>query len=88
MLEQNSFCTTADSTSWLSGNRYGRVGTGKHHVNQIKAEVRAKYDERVIKEFAKYDLEPRQTTVKYTTDAVISAMLCKKLYEQTCGNQD
>ncbi len=88
MLEQNSFCTTADSTSWLSGNRYGRVGTGKHHVNQIKAEVRAKYDQRVIKEFEKYGLEPKQTTVKYTTDAVISAMLCRKLYEQTCGNQD
>ena len=88
MLKQNSFCTTADSTSWLSGNRYGRLGGGGYHVNQVKTSVRNHYNEIVISEFKKYGLEPKMTTVKYTVDAVLSAKLCKKMYEKMCGNQD
>lgn len=88
MLKQNAFCTTSDSTSWLSGNRYGRVGGSKYHVNQVKPSVRERYDKIVIEQFARHGLEPRPTTVKYTTDAVISALMCKKTYEKLCGNQD
>ena len=88
MLKQNAFCTTSDSTSWLSGNRYGRVGGSKYHVNQVKPSVRERYDKIVIEQFARHGLEPRPTTVKYTTDAVISALMCRKTYEKLCGNQD
>lgn len=88
MLEQNSFCTTADSTSWLSGNRFGRVGGSKYHVSQIKPNVRKKYAPIIKDIFIKHGIEPKQTTIKYTIDATISAMLCKREYEKACGNQD
>lgn len=87
MLERNSFCTTADSTSWLSGNRFGRVGGSKYHVDQIKASVRGEHTHRIKEAFAKYNIEPKQTTIKYTVDATVSAILCKKEYEKACGSQ-
>ena len=88
MLQQNAFCTTADSTSWLAGNRYGRVGGSRYHVNQIKASVRAKHTPKIREQFAKYGIEPTETTIKHTIDATISAILCKDEYEKACGSQD
>ena len=87
MLEQNSFCTTSDSTSWIAANRYGRIGS-KYHINQLKQSVREKYTPRVREEFAKYGLTPTEKTIKSTVDATISAVLCKKDYEKSCGSQE
>lgn len=87
MLEQNAFCTTSDSTSWIAANRYGRIGS-KYHIDQLKDSVREKYTPIVRKEFAKYGLTPTEKTVKSTVDATISAILCKKDYEKACGSQE
>lgn len=41
MLKQLSFCTTADSTSWLSGVKYGYFSDGikKGHISTFKEEI-------------------------------------------------
>ena len=40
-LEKMSFCSTCDSSSWISGVRYGEVETlvGKGHINNIKESI-------------------------------------------------
>ena len=40
-LEKMSFCTTCDSSSWISGIRYGQVETikGKGHIDNIKKSI-------------------------------------------------
>lgn len=87
MLKQNAFCTTADSTSWISANRYGRMG-GKYHVSQLKQSVRNQYTPLVRKEFEKYGITTTEKTINNTVDATISAILCKKEYEKACGSQE
>lgn len=88
LLAKNTFCTSADSTSWISGNRYGTVGISRYHVNDIKQSTREKYKPLIIEQFEKHGIEVRPTTVKYTEDALISAIVCRKTYEKVCGNQD
>lgn len=41
MIAQNSFCTSADSTSWLSGVKYGWFDDGnqKAHINQFRKDL-------------------------------------------------
>lgn len=40
-LKELSFCSTSDSSSWISGVRYGQIETrfGKKHINELKKEV-------------------------------------------------
>jgi len=41
-LKELNFCSSSDSSSWISGVRYGSIESfgGKHHINQIKHEVK------------------------------------------------
>lgn len=91
ILKQCTFCTSADSTSWLSANRYGRFGKDHNHVNDIKEEVRSNYKEKILHEMKKYPYwQPKNidNAIKYTTNAIVSAICCKKDYEKACGSQD
>lgn len=89
LLQDNKFCSSADSTSWLSANRYGRIGYKKYHVNDVKQSVRNKIQGDIIQEFGKYQpCAVTQKTIKYTQDAYISAIIAKRNYERLCGNQD
>lgn len=89
LLQDNKFCSSADSTSWLSANRYGRIGYKKYHVNDVRQSVRNKIQGDIIREFGKYQpVAVTQKTIKYTQDAYLSAMISRRKYELLCGNQD
>lgn len=89
LLQDNKFCSSADSTSWLSANRYGRIGYKKYHVNDVRQSVRNKIQGDIIREFGKYQpVAVTQKTIKYTQDAYLSAIIAKSKYERLCGNQD
>lgn len=51
MLKNISFCTTADSTSWLSGVRYGYFNDGKTkgHITKFKKELFEQRKQQVLK---------------------------------------
>ncbi len=90
LLAENRFCTSSDSTSWLSGVKYGYIddGTRKSHIKNFKpsivqsrmAEVKALLDARGV------EFKPK--TLQYSTNASICATICKKLYARTAGSQE
>lgn len=92
LLEQNKFCTSADSTSWLSGNRYGNAGYKRYHVNDIKQEARNRIAPAIREEYQKYfkyhGVELTDKKLKYMQDAYYAAVFCRSMYEKAAGNQD
>ena len=92
LLEQNKFCTSADSTSWLSANRYGNSGYKRYHINDVKREEREKVTPAIIHEYSKYSrFVQRGLTdkkLKYMQDAYFSAVFSRRMYENAIGNQD
>lgn len=90
LLKENSFCTSSDSTSWLSGVKYGHIddGTRVSHVNNFKTELvaeRKKTIQNILKD-RKIDITPKMVT--YTTNASICASICKARYERSAGGQE
>lgn len=92
LLEQNNFCTSADSTSWLAGNRYGKAGYKDYNTRDIRKDVRDRIAPMIMQEYKKYErFCLRGLTEKklaYMQDAYLSAVFNKRLYEKLCGNQD
>lgn len=92
MLHDNRFCTSADSTSWLSANRYGNSGYKRFHTNDIKRSERERITPYIMQEYDKLRKfgasEPTDKRVKYMQDAYFSAMFCKRMYEKAAGPQD
>lgn len=90
MIAENSFCTSADSTSWLSGVKFGHFNDGNRmgHVNEFRrdlfherqAQVKAILDRRGV------TLKPK--TLTYCTNASLCATICKQRYERSAGPQD
>ena len=94
LLEQNKFCTSADSTSWLSANRYGNSGYKRYHINDIKPEERVKITPSIIEQYKIFS-EPypkirklNDKKIKYMQDAYFSAVFSRRMYEIAIGNQD
>lgn len=90
IIAENNFCSTADSTSWLQGVKYGSIDDGyeKAHIRDFRKEL---VDER--KAIVKKLLEERGCeipgkTLEYTTAASLSASICKDRYAKACGSQD
>ena len=90
ILHENSFCTSADSTSWLKGVKYGYVndGFGEKHIRNFKRELFVKREAEVkaLMEARHYNFSDR--TLFYTTNASLCASANKARYEHTSGPQD
>ena len=86
MVKRCRFCTSADSTSWVSCNRFGRI-LG-NHVSELKG----KRMEEVYKNSAKLlrdlDVEPNEKLIKYFSNYWVSAYLNRQKYIKYAGNQD
>ena len=90
-LKELNFCSSADSSSWISGVRYGIMETsvGKNHIKNLKHSV-------ILEKYIKW-LEVRNRSfdfVKIPTNKdhlgilTLAANESLKIYEKYAGNQD
>ncbi len=82
LLKQNTFCTSADSTSWLSSVRYGFIK--QRHIRNIKT---TKIQQLIGEEKYKDLLQLNYKQSNLNALALDITML-KKMYQDICGNQD
>lgn len=92
MMKQNSFCSTCDSSSWVSQVRYGRLSHAGKNVKAVGStmldtpEVRElRY--RVVEESNKRGISTRDTTLNYNLNCTIGAIASKDTYERAAGSQ-
>jgi len=90
MLMQNKFCTSADSTSWLQGVKYGHISDGirRGHVNEFKKTLFEQRKAQVLRVLESRNVELRPKTLTYATNASLCATICKMKYESAVGAQD
>ena len=90
IIRENNFCTSADSTSWLSGVKYGYIDDGyrKEHIRNFKRSLFNEREQQVKALLESRGVEIKQKTLEYTTNASLCATICKDLYARTCGPQD
>lgn len=91
MLQQNKDCTSADSTSWLSGRRYGRVAG--HHYTQLKdsaaVALERKYRAEMNEWKKKLDIPASEKLDGYYyMQGVLGLVSELRIYENICGPQD
>ena len=84
MLQENRFCTSADSTSWLAAPRYGTID-GKH-INTIKKAVIADRQQKINQIYAKRGLNCT-ATVNAAVRAVCAEIHAAK-YNKLAGGQE
>lgn len=91
ILKENTFCTSADSTSWLQGPKYGYqnlVGKKRYWIRNIKKSV---FDERQMEIKRLLDargVQLKERTLQYATNSSICATICKGEYAKIAGRQD
>lgn len=90
MLPHISFCTTADSTSWLAGVIYGSFNDGhkKGHINTFKQEIVEKRSRQIIRMLNDADITATEKKVRYIVNASLCASIAKQRYAELAGNQD
>lgn len=85
ILRQCRFCTSADSTTWTIGKRYGYLNNSQHrHISNISTQaIKAKFGEDAYKRVQEYNKK------EYNTNFLLLQVdILKHKYQQTCGNQD
>lgn len=90
MIAQNSFCTSADSTSWLSGVKYGWFDDGnqKAHINQFRKDLIEQRLSAVRTITEGRGLELTDKTILYGARASLCATICKQKYTRAAGSQE
>lgn len=90
IIRENNFCTSADSTSWLSGVKYGYFNDGlkKEHIRNFKRSIYNEREAQVRAMLEQRGIEITEKKLQYTTNASLCASICKDLYARTCGPQD
>ena len=90
LLRENNFATTADSTSWLSGVKYGYIDDGvqKRHINNFKKDIFKERQVAVKRILDERGVQMKEKTIIYSTNASICATICKNLYARAAGPQD
>ena len=86
MLRRCRFCTSADSTSWVAVNRFGRV-LG-NHISTVKEEKFTAIQENSARLLESMGVVPTEKLIKYFSNYWISAHLLRIEYEKRAGNQD
>jgi hypothetical protein len=90
-LKELSFCSSADSSSWISGIRYGQIETllGKSHINNIKQEiVQSRTQKWLSIRDAQFPDFPMPKTKERNGILTFAAEESLKIYNKYGGNQD
>lgn len=81
ILKQCKFCTSSDSTTYITGKRYGFLGG--HHIRNISAEsVKRLVGDNIYNTIKEYNNEQN------TNFLCLSIELLKRKYQNAAGNQD
>lgn len=90
IINENNFCTSADSTSWLSGVKYGYIDDGiqKRHIKNFKRSIFDERQKEVKRLLDSRGVQLRERTLQYSTNASICATICKNLYARAAGPQN
>ncbi len=90
MIAENCFCTSADSTSWLSGVKFGHFNDGVRsgHINEFRRDLFAARQKEVRAILRQRNVSLNQKTLDYCTNASLCASICKQRYERAVGPQD
>ena len=89
MLKENSFCTSADSTSWLSGARYGDFSDGKQkgHISSFKPEILKNRELKMMSIINKEKISVNRKINTLVSES-ICATICKQRYTEMAGSQE
>ncbi len=89
LLAENSFCTSADSTSWLSGVKFGGVKDGNktRHVKDFDKNIFRQRHEAICQLYKNNGLKQPSGTLN-KVNASICATLAKDAYTLAAGPQD
>ena len=70
IIRENNFCTSADSTSWLSGVKYGYFNDGikKEHIRNFKRSLYNEREAQVKAMMLARGIEPTGKKLVYTTN--------------------
>lgn len=90
MLKENKFCTTADSTSWLSGIKFGSFGDGKvkSHIRNLKRDMMEQRKALILPMLDDYGIKVAESTLDYTVRSSLCATICKQRYTEMAGSQE
>lgn len=86
MLQQNRECTTSDSSSWISGLRYGTVLN--RHIDTFNKDVFEQTKKKVIECFKRRNIVADEKKIITTTNFALCAMIQKQRYTQFAGSQE
>ena len=91
MLHENRDCTSADSTSWLSGRRYGRVAG--YHYTQLRDSAAVALEKKYRAEMNRWkEILNIPSSEKldnyYYMQGVLGLVSELRIYESICGPQD
>lgn len=95
LLKECNFCTSADSTSWQSVNRYGTLtfndGKKAHRLStrSLKYEaVLAKFKDELDNIFEYFEIEPNEKRYSYYSNYALAGQLLKEQYTIQAGDQN
>ena len=90
MLPDIRFCTSADSTSWLSGVKFGYFSDGKTkgHISTFRKDLMEERKKVVEQELLSRNVNLLEKTIWYSTRASICATIAKQRYEELAGDQN
>ena len=86
MVKRCKFCTSADSTSWVSCNRFGRI-LG-NHVRELNGDRMKEVYQNSEKLLNDLGVKPSEKLIKYFSNYWVSAYLNRQKYIKYAGNQD
>ena len=90
ILEENRHCTSADSTAWLAGVKYGYLNKfgQRAHISQLDKGLSALRSEQCAEYLSKQGKTTTEGRMKSIVNDSLLLSLHKKLYEQICGSQE
>lgn len=90
MLPHIGFTTTADSTSWLAGVKYGYFNDGHKdaHINTFRKDIVNKRERELAQFMKERNVNITEKTMLYSTRASICATIAKQRYTELVGDQN
>lgn len=82
LLKENTFCTSSDSTTWLSSIRYGYI-KGRHIRNINSEKIKGLIGPDIYNDLSKTNYKQRDLNA-----LCLDITLLKKKYQEWCGNQN